>query len=116
MHRAGIFILSFKSSNFQVSEQLEILEIKLMEHKAIHRQNELKLEAEIDQMSADLEEVKKVLQNKINDFGEDCISLTEDQSDLDGSIITTRVSSLLVEVGDLDDRLESNECLSEAEN
>ena len=99
-----------------MSEQLEILEIKLLEHKALHRQNELKLEAEIDQMSADLEEVKKVLQNKINEFGEDCISLPEDQSDLDGSIITTRVSSLFVEVGDLDDRLESNDCFSEAEN
>ena len=95
---------------------MQILEIKLLEHKALHKQNESKLEGEIDQMSADLEEVKKVLQNKINDFGEDCISLTEDQSDLDGSIITSRVSSLFVEVGDLDDRLESNDCLSETEN
>ena len=95
---------------------MQILEIKLLEHKALHKQNESKLEGEIDQMSADLEEVKKVLQNKINEFGEDCISLPEDHSDLDGSIITTRVSSLFVEVGDLDDRLESNDCLSEAEN
>ena len=67
-------------------------------------------------MSADLEEVKKVLQNKMNEFGEDWISPTEDQSDLDDSIITSRVSSLYVEVGDLDDRLESNDCLSETEN
>ena len=88
----------------------------MLEHKALHKQNEIKLEGEIDQMSADLEEVKKVLQNKMNEFGEDWISLTEDQSDLDGSIITSRVSSLFVEVGDLDDRLECNDCLSEAEN
>ena len=87
-----------------------------MEHKALHKQNEIKLEGEIDQMSADLEEVKKVLQNKMNEFGEDWISLTEDQSDMDGSTITSRVSSLFVEVGDLDDRLESNDCLSETEN
>ena len=95
---------------------MEILEIKLLEHKALHKQNEIKLEGEIDQMSADLEEVKKVLQNKINEFGEDWTTLTEDQSDLDDSIITSRVSSLFVEVGDLDDRLDCNDCLSEAEN
>ena len=95
---------------------MQILEIKLLEHKALHKQNESKLEGEIDQMSADLEEVKKVLQNKMNEFGEDWTSLTEDQADLDDSIITSRVSSLFVEVGDLDDRLESNDCLSETEN
>ena len=95
---------------------MEILEIKLLEHKALHKQNEIKLEGEIDQMSADLEEVKKVLQNKMNEFGEDWTTLTEDQSDLDDSIITSRVSSLFVEVGDLDDRLDCNDCLSEAEN
>ena len=95
---------------------MEILEIKLLEHKALHKQNEIKLEGEIDQMSADLEEVKKVLQNKMNELGEDWTTLTEDQSDLDDSIITSRVSSLFVEVGDLDDRLDCNDCLSEAEN
>ncbi len=95
---------------------MQILEIKLLEHKALHKQNEIKLEGEIDQMSADLEEVKKVLQNKMNEFGEDWISQTEEQSDLDGSTVTSRVSSLFVEVGDLDDRLECNDCLSEAEN
>ena len=95
---------------------MEILEIKLLEHKALHKQNEIKLEGEINQMSADLEEVKKVLQNKMNEFGEDWTTLTEDQSDLDDSIITSRVSSLFVEVGDLDDRLDCNDCLSEAEN
>ena len=88
----------------------------MLEHKALHKQNEIKLEGEIDQMSADLEEVKKVLQNKMNEFGEDWISLTEEQSDLDGSTVTSRVSSLFVEVGDLDDRLECNDSLSEAEN
>ena len=95
---------------------MEILEIKLLEHKALHKQNEIKLEGEIDQMSADLEEVKKVLQKKMNELGEDWTTLTEDQSDLDDSIITSRVSSLFVEVGDLDDRLDCNDCLSEAEN
>ena len=96
---------------------MQILEIKLLEHKALHKQSEIKLQGEIDQMSADLEEVKKVLQNKMNEFGEeDWTSLTEDRSDLDDSIITSRVSSLFVEVGDLDDRLDCNDCLSEAEN
>ena len=95
---------------------MDILEIKLLEHKALHKQNEMKLEGEIDQMSADLEEVKKVLQNKINEFGEDWISLTEDTSAMDGSAITSRVSSMFVEVGDLADRLEGNDCLSESEN
>ena len=96
---------------------MQILEVKLLEHKSLHKQNEMKLEGEIDQMSADLEEVKKVLQNKINEFGEDWISMTEEQSvrRLDGSSMTSRASSMMVEVGDLDDR-ECNDCLSEAEN
>ena len=68
-------------------------------------------------MSADLEEVKKVLQNKINEFGEDWISMTEEQSE--HLSLTSRqdtVSSMFVEAGDLDDRVERNDCLSEAEN
>ena len=96
---------------------MQILEIKLLEHKALHKQNESKLEGEIDQMSADLEEVKKVLQNKINEFGEDWISMTEEQSE--HLSLTSRqdtVSSMFVEAGDLDDRVERNDCLSEAEN
>ena len=88
----------------------------MQEHKSLHKQNEIKLEGEIDQMSADLEEVKKVLQNKINEFGEDWISMTEEQSER--LSLTSRqdtVSSMFVEAGDLDDR-ERNDCLSEAEN
>ena len=101
---------------------MQILEIKLLEHKALHKQNESKLEGEIDQMSADLEEVKKVLQNKINEFGEDWISMTdedlilkEDLRSLDGSTFTGSVSSMLVQVGDLAER-DCNDSLSEAEN
>ena len=96
---------------------MQILEIKLLEHKALHKQNESKLEGEIDQMSADLEEVKKVLQNKINEFGEDWISMTEEQSEhLTLASRQDTVSSMFVEAGDLDDRGERNDCLSEAEN
>ena len=82
---------------------MQILEIKLLEHKSLHKQNEIKLEGEIDQMSADLEEVKKVLQNKINEFGEDWISMTEEQSE--HLSLTSRqdtVSSMFVEAGDLE--------------
>ena len=75
-------------------------------------------------MLAELEDVKKLLQKKIDEYGQDWISTEEGSDDhlqtrlqaqnlrkIDDSM-TSRASSMFVEVGDL----QTNEYLSETEN
>ena len=79
-------------------------------------------------MFAELEDVKKLLQKKIDEYGEDLISSTEEgEHDVHSRLLqppnlrgldesmTSRANSLFVEVGDIEDR-RSNEYLSEIEN
>lgn len=60
-----------KSHQEKVKEQLKILETKLEEHKMIHRQNEDKLQIEIDELSMALKEVQKSLESRKLAFGEE---------------------------------------------
>ena len=90
---------------FQFEEQLQILEIKLEEHKSLHYQSETKLQGEIDQMFAELEDVKKLLQKKIDECEQDWISENSSGDHLHmrnlDDPITTRTASMFVEVGDV---------------
>merc|ERR1712128_395704 len=52
-----------KSHQAKVIEQLKILKTKLEEHKMIHKQNEIKMEEEVDAMIEDMEKVKTSLNN-----------------------------------------------------
>merc|ERR1712025_1174985 len=60
-----------KSHQEKVQEQIKILENKLEEHKLIHRQNEDKLQLEIDEMFMALKEVQKSLEARKSAFGEE---------------------------------------------
>ena len=55
----------------QVLEQLKILKTKLEEHKMIHKQNEMKMEEELNAMVAEMEEVKTSMNKRIEKFGEE---------------------------------------------
>ena len=95
----------------QVAEQREILEKKLEEHKSLHKENENLLQEEINAMVEDLKKVKTVLDEKIrglddndapsNRASRDSLSLLVKSSKDHPS--ASRVSSLYVEVGDLDE-------------
>eukprot|EP00092_Neocalanus_flemingeri_P094535 GFUD01120224.1.p1 GENE.GFUD01120224.1~~GFUD01120224.1.p1 ORF type:complete len:214 (+),score=72.69 GFUD01120224.1:3-644(+) len=60
-----------KGHQAKVVEQLKILQTKLEEHKMIHKQNEMKMEEEMDAMIEDMEKVKKTLKIRIDEFGEE---------------------------------------------
>merc|ERR1711915_795114 len=60
-----------KSNQEKVLEQLKILKTKLEEHKMIHKQNEIKMEEEMQEMIEDMEKVKASLNIRIEQFGED---------------------------------------------
>ena len=91
----------------KVSEQLQILEKKLEEHKLIHQQNEDKMMKEINEMTSDLGEVKQVLDRKIQDLDEE--SFQEDKPENRFLYVdkqqASRASSLYVEVGDSQENL-----------
>ena len=97
------------NSVFQVVEQLLILENKLEEHKAIHKQNEDNMDSEIKKMNLELDEVKVLLNKKIEELGEDDLvkeggeisnKLLDDFRSRANSAISR--SSLFVEVGDFE--------------
>ena len=89
-------------------EQLLILENKLQEHKAIHKQNEDNMDSEIKKMNQELDEVKALLNKKIEELGEDELSkegeisnkLLDDFRSRANSAISR--SSMFVEVGDFE--------------
>jgi len=60
-----------RSNQAKVLEQLKILKTKLEEHKMIHKQNEIKMEEEMQEMIEDMEKVKASLNIRIEQFGED---------------------------------------------
>ena len=90
---------------------MEILEKKLEEHRSLHKANENLLLEEINVMKEDLKKVKTVLDEKIRALDESdaptsdsCrTSLSLDVISSDEHQLASRVSSLYVEVGDLDE-------------
>ena len=82
----------------EVEEQLSILETKLKEHVHVHQLNEQKLQGEIDDMTKELEKVKFLLEEKLDNLGPDelPVNLFPEQTRKD------KVSSMFVEVGDLE--------------
>merc|ERR1719347_1122307 len=60
-----------RGNQAKVLEQLKILKTKLEEHKMIHKQNEMKMEEEMEEMVEDMEKVKKSLNSRIEQFGEE---------------------------------------------
>merc|ERR1719369_1598478 len=62
---------SNKINQAKVLEQLKILRTKLEEHKMIHKQNQIKMEEEMQEMREDMEKVRASLNIRIEQFGED---------------------------------------------
>ena len=85
-----------------------ILETKLEEHKAIHKQNEDNMDLEIKKMNQELDEVKALLNKKIEELGEDELSQDGEISSRLLNDFRSRAnsgisrSSMFVEVGDFE--------------
>ena len=63
------------------------METKLEEHRLIHKQNEMKMQEEIDEMNKELGEVKTTLKKKIEELGDSDSDDEEHSSNsIDGKI------------------------------
>ena len=79
----------------QFSEQLAILETKLEEHRLIHKQNEMKMQEEIDEMNKELDDVKATLKKKIEELGSsDSDEDDESKNDVDDEEQSSRSYSI----------------------
>ena len=88
---------------------MEILERKIKEHKIVHKENEKKLQDEIDEMNEELRKIKDVVEKKeaeANSNEELFIPVQLSSKSLSESgLRQEKVSSLYVEVGDLEENI-----------